>query len=277
MTCIEEEDIDRCIMKVESLCISKGIFVFACLILPPSIDNMKILALSSSRVGGGGFLEKAVPLVVDFIGNSQLNIAFIPFASVQKNYKEYESMVALAFESLPYSIQTVLPGNAKSILEHADVIMVGGGNTFKLLHDLYEFDLFEIIKTKVNSGIPYIGWSAGSNIIGRSIGTTNDMPIIQPRSFASFGFFPFQINPHYFNQTVKEFHGETRDQRIEEFVALNPALPVVGLPEGTALQLQGDTLYFTGDKESVLFQSAGSDGVKKRMIKNGEDLSLLLR
>lgn len=272
----EEEDIDHCIMKVESLCISEGIFVFACLILLPSIDNMKVLALSSSRVGGGCFLEKAVPLMVDFIGTRQLNIAFIPFASVQKNYEEYGAMVIQAFASLPYSIQTVMPGNAKSILEHTDVVMVGGGNTFKLLHDIYELDLFEIINNKVESGTPYIGWSAGSNIVGRSIGTTNDMPIIQPKSFTSFGFFPFQINPHYFNQTVEGFHGETRDQRLEEFVALNAGIPVIGLPEGTALQLQGDALHFIGDKEGVLFQGAENGAVNKRMFRDGEDLSLLL-
>lgn len=237
---------------------------------------MKVLALSSSRVGGGGFLEKAVPLVVDFTGRKPLNIAFVPFASVQKDYEAYGNMVKQAFESLPYGINTVIPGNAKELLQKADVIMIGGGNTFKLLHDIYEQELFESITSKVKSGTPYIGWSAGANLAGRSISTTNDMPIIQPRSFTSFEFFPFQINPHYVNLIVEGHHGETRDQRIEEFVTLNPAIPVVGLPEGTALRLENSILNFIGDRDGMLFQAEAGDVIQKRAILKGEDISSLL-
>jgi dipeptidase E len=272
------QGIDHCILDGESLRKCEGIFVFfnlCLLILLSSISDMKVLAISSSRVGGGGFLEKAVPLVVDFIGNKSLNIAFVPFASVQKNYEEYRAMVKQAFVSLPYSINTVFPFNGKSVIENSDVIMIGGGNTFKLLHDIYDQDLFETIVNKVKSGIPYIGWSAGANIAGRSISTTNDMPIIQPRSFTSFGFFPFQINPHYINQSIEGLHGETRDQRIEEFITMNPVIPVVGIPEGTALKLQDGVLRFIGDNEGVLFQPQ-PDKFQKRMIEKGEDLSCLL-
>jgi dipeptidase E len=237
---------------------------------------MKVLAVSSSRVDGGGFLEKAVPLVVDFIGSKQLNIAFVPFASVQKDYEAYGNMVKQAFESLPYSINTISPVNAKEVLQNADVIMIGGGNTFKLLHDIYDQDLFEIILSKVKSGTPYIGWSAGANLTGRTISTTNDMPIIQPRSFASFGFFPFQINPHYVNLIVEGHHGETRDQRIEEFATLNPGIPVVGLPEGTALRLENTVLNFIGDREGMLFQTKAGEPIQKRAIPKGEDISSLL-
>lgn len=236
---------------------------------------MKVLAISSSRVGGGGFLENAVPLVSNFIGDKNLNIAFIPFASVQKDYEEYGNMVKKAFESLPYSINTAYPSNAKPVVQNADVIMIGGGNTFKLLHDIYEQNLFELITEKVKMGTAYIGWSAGANITGKSISTTNDMPIIQPRSFRAFGFFPFQINPHYINQTVEGHNGETRDQRLEEFVTLNPGVPVVALPEGTALLLQDDILKFTGEKEGVLFKSGPNDVVQKILIAKEEDLSSL--
>lgn len=237
---------------------------------------MKILALSSSRVNSGGFLEWALPLVSQFIGNNQLNIAFVPFASVQKNYKEYGDMVQQAFQSLSCSVETVVSNKSKSVLQNADVIVVGGGNTFKLLHDIYEQDLFETIQNKIRTGATYIGWSAGANIAGRSIGTTNDMPIIQPKSFTSFGFLPFQVNPHYINQKIEDHNGETRDQRIEEFVMLNPGIPVVGLPEGTALQLQDFALRFIGEREGVLFQTNADNQTSKRMLFEGEDLSMLL-
>jgi dipeptidase E len=237
---------------------------------------MKVLALSSSRVGNGGFLEKAIPLIQDFIGSKSLNIAFIPFASVQKDHEEYGAMVKNAFTPLPYSIHTVIPGDAKPAIDNADAIMVGGGNTFKLLHDIYEQELFETIQAKVAKGTPYIGWSAGANIAGRSISTTNDMPIIQPKSFTSFGFFPFQINPHYINQTLENHNGETRDQRLEEFVMLNKGIPVIGLPEGTALQLQDNTLHFIGEKDGALFQCEAGKLPHKKIITQGEYLSLLM-
>lgn len=235
---------------------------------------MKVLALSSSRVGNSGFLEKAISIIGDFIGKDAVNIAFIPFASVQRDYEEYGNMIKEALASLPYSVNTVTPANANSVIEKANVIMVGGGNTFKLLHDIYHYNLFDLIQNQVRNGVPYIGWSAGANIAGRSISTTNDMPVIQPQSFVSFGFLPFQINPHYFNQTTEGFNGETRDQRLEEFIMLNPNVPVTGLPEGTALRLEGSSLHFVGEN-GVWFKSE-SNKPQKRTIAKDEDLSSML-
>jgi dipeptidase E len=160
-------------------------------------------------------------------------------------------------------------------LNNCDVIMVGGGNTFKLLHHIYEYGLYELLQQKVRSGASYIGWSAGANLTGKTICTTNDMPIIQPRSFNALGFFPFQINPHYFNLVQEGFHGETRDQRLSEFLHMNPQSRIVGLPEGTALQLIEGELHFLGLQSAVLF-SIEAAKVNKEDIQPGDDLSDLL-
>ena len=236
---------------------------------------MQVLAFSSSRVGSGGYLESAAPVIEKFLGNKALNIAFIPFALVDKNYDSYADNVRKGLTGLPYNIQNVTPENAVSTIANADVIMVGGGNTFKLLHDLYSLNLMELIKEKVHSETPFIGWSAGSNIAGDTICTSNDMPIINPGSFNALGFFPFQINPHYYNQPVNGFNGETRNQRLTEFVQLNPKMQVVGLPEGTALSLKDGKLTLIGESNAVLFKF-NETGIVQKEISSADDLSFLL-
>ena len=233
----------------------------------------KILAFSSSRAGNGDYLETAIPLIKQLLGNNSLQIAFIPFASVDSP-EDYLNAVKSALHTLPYSIQLITPQNAKTIIAHSDAIMVGGGNSFKLLDDLYNNDVLELIRNMVLAETPYIGWSAGSNILSPAISTTNDMPVIQPQSFKSLGIFPFQINPHYYNQAAQGFNGETRDQRLSEFIKINPDARVVGLPEGTALHLEGVSLTLYGPVDAVLFY-AEQDKVIRSSIKPG-DVSFLL-
>ena len=236
----------------------------------------RILAFSSSRSGNSDYLQTAVPIIKKFLGAKSLNIAFIPFASVDNNYEAYTAMVRTAMADLPYTIMMVQPDNAPAIIKQADVVMVGGGNTFKLLYYIYYLKLLDIIRDKVNEGAPYIGWSAGSNITCPGIGTTNDMPVIEPKSFNALGLFLFQINPHYFNVKIEGQNGETRDQRLEEFMQMNPGIPIVALPEGTALMMEGYILTFIGESPAILFYWDDNAVIVNRKIMPEEDLSFLL-
>lgn len=236
-------------------------------------NHPRILAFSSSRTGNSGYLETAAPLIKEFLGDQPITIAFIPFAAVDGDYEAYTNKVR---EALPkqYHIVTVTHHDAVETINDADAIITGGGNTFKLLHDLYHTDAIAAIKEKVHYGTPFIGWSAGSNITGHSICTTNDMPVIDPGSFMALGFFPFQINPHYYNVTIPGFNGETRDQRLQEFLILNPHLPVVALSEGTALLLDHDKLFLKGGNAFVL--SYTNNIMEKKEVEVGAELTYLL-
>ncbi len=242
------------------------------------MTSIRILALSSSRVSNSEYLEKAAPMIHDFLGNRVLRIGFVPFAAVDGDYEKYTDMVKSGLAALPCLVHTVTPEHAKEDIRKSDVIMVGGGNTFKLLHDLYALQLLERIRDKVHAGTPYIGWSAGANIAGRTIMTTNDMPVIEPESFLALRFLPFQINPHYINIQMEGHHGETRDQRLAEFVKLNPGIPVLGLPEGTALQRENGILRLLGEAAGVLFRTDKVSGeLVKEEVRADEDLSWLLQ
>ena len=242
------------------------------------MTSKRILAFSSSRYGNRGYLKAAAPVIKKFLDSKTTNIAFIPFASVEKNYDEYATNVNNALGQVGIQINAAKPRNARSLVETCDAIIIGGGNTFKLLHDIYELNLVNLIKEKVNNGTPYIGWSAGSNILSPTIGTTNDMPVIQPKSFNALGIFSFQINPHYFNQKVESFNGETRDQRLEEFIEVNPQYSILALPEGTWLELQNNNLMFCGEAPGTLFQRGElEESIIKTPISNTTDLSFLIK
>lgn len=234
----------------------------------------RILALSSSKAGNSSYLETALPVINKFLGKDIRMIAFIPFASVD-SYDAYHIRVAEALKSLNHPIVLVLPENAHQVLEDCDCIMVGGGNTFKLLHDLYKLDLMDLVRRKIKAGTPYIGWSAGSNILGKSISTTNDMPIVEPESFTALGVFPFLINPHYFNQATTGFNGETRDTRLEEYIKMNPHSFVVGLPEGSALILEDFNLLYKENGAGYIFRL--KDGkILKQVILSATNINYLL-
>ena len=226
----------------------------------------RVLMLSSSRVGSEDYLQHAIPMLDQHLPDIK-ELLFIPFAGVTVSWNDYTAKVQ---DALPdYKIKGIHQfSNAYDALNNAQAIVVGGGNTFNLLNELYQQDLLDMVKSQVTKGIPYVGWSAGSNICGNSIRTTNDMPIIQPPSFDALNFVPFQLNPHYTDYQAPGHNGETRAQRIEEFCVLNPKMPVVGIREGTALWLQQGKLVLKGELGGVLF-----DGSEQRLIKPHQDLS----
>jgi dipeptidase E len=144
--------------------------------------------------------------------------------------------------------------DARSAVREAAALFIGGGNTFLLLRELYTAGLLEIIRQRVADGMPYMGASAGSNVAGLTIGTTNDMPIVMPPSLDSLGLVPFNINPHYVDPDPESTHkGETRETRINEFHVLNRQA-VIGLREGAWLRAEADTVRLEGATGARLFR-----------------------
>lgn len=233
----------------------------------------KLLLLSSSKVKSGAWLAEALPLIKNLLGIKKRKIVFIPFADVSGNYQAYADRVSAAFADTNYTVEVLLHQNAKKILSGAEAIMVGGGNTFKLLHDLQKLNLLKPIKEMVEAGIPYIGWSAGSNIAGLSIKTTNDMPVIQPKSFEALELVSFQINPHYHNKIPAGQNGETRDMRLQEFLILQPQVPVVALPEGCALLIKNKVINVTGIVPAILIKAGVNNKMHKETIDLDTDLA----
>ncbi len=200
-------------------------------------------------------------------------VAFVPFAAVSFSFENYLSKVREVFGS-DLEINSIhSTGDPHSVIEASDAIMVGGGNTFALLKRLKDFGLVDLIKQKVETGTPYVGWSAGSNLAGPTICTTNDMPIVDPGNFESFGFVPFQINPHYVSTNPKDHMGETRDQRIQEFIDYNQGTAVVAIPEGTYLLRDAGGMKYYGGRPGKLFRH----GMEVEEFDNTVDLGFLIR
>lgn len=215
----------------------------------------KLLIASTSTVHGKGYLEYILPeLSVFFKGVSE--ILFIPYARPGGiSHEEYTAKAQEGFEKINIKIKGIHEfSNPKEAINNAKGIFTGGGNTFLLVKQLYDLKLISTIKNVVENGIPYFGTSAGSNITGLTIQNTNDMPIIFPPSFNTFGFINFNINPHYLDPDPTSKHmGETRETRINEFHTLN-SIPVLGLREGSWLEVEGNKVVLKGALNARLFQ-----------------------
>jgi len=215
----------------------------------------KLMLMSNSTNFGGKWLEHAENDIKAFFGNDIKKILFIPYAGVSFSYDDYAKKAFDKFYELGYQIESIHDFSDKKIaIKNSEAIAVGGGNTFHLLDKLYEYDLVDAINEKVENGTPYIGWSAGSNLTCPTIKTTNDMPIVQPPSFNALNLIPFQINPHYTEAILPNHQGETREQRIIEYLYANKDSTVVGLREGSSLIIIDNEIRLLGNKSLKIFQ-----------------------
>lgn len=217
---------------------------------------MKLLIVSTSSIHGKPYLSYLADEVPDFFAGKK-NILFIPFARPGGlSWDDYTAMPTKVFTEWGFEMRGIHTfGSNQEALAWADGVFTGGGNTFVLLKTIYETGLFPLLDAAVRSGLPYMGSSAGSNMCGISIGTTNDMPIVYPPSFAAFGWVPFNINPHYLDPDPTSKHmGETRETRIKEFHQFN-AQPVVGLREGSWLRVMNEAIELKGPHTARIFKA----------------------
>ena len=216
---------------------------------------MKLLLISNSTMKGESYLDYPKFEIQNFLGKKPITAVFIPFAAVTFSFDTYCEKVEERFAEIGHHIVGIHTfADPVKAIQEAEAIVVGGGNTWQLVRMLNDQKLMTAIRQKVEDGTPYIGWSAGSNITCPTLRTTNDMPIIDPKGFDCIGLIPFQINPHYFDANPKEHGGETREQRINEFLEINPNMYVAGLREGTMFKLEDNKLELIGDRNCRIFR-----------------------
>jgi dipeptidase E len=228
----------------------------------------RLLLLSNSRDAEGRFLEWPRDAIRSLLGDAR-RLVFVPYASVRTGPDDYTTLVRGALGALGHEVRSVHESDDPvAAVRDAEGIVVGGGNTFHLLKRLQETNLLAALRDRARAGVPYLGWSAGSVVAGPTIRTTNDMPIVEVPSLDALGLIPFQINAHYTDAHPPGFRGETRAERLAEFVTVNPALTVVGLPEGTGLRVEGEQASFFGGEPARVFRQ-GRDVV---LVRPGESL-----
>ena len=233
---------------------------------------MKLLLISNSTNAGEEYLRYPLPEIGRFLAGIH-EIAFVPYAAVTFSYAEYERKVQARFAELGIRVRSVhRTKDPAAMIRTAEAICVGGGNTFALARKMQQQGLMQAILHRIKAGTPYVGWSAGSNVCCPTISTTNDMPIVEPESFRAIGAVKFQINPHYLDANPAGHAGETREQRILEFIEANPRRWVAGLREGCMLRLEGERLELIGNRPMRLFRK----GVETFEVQPGDDLSFLL-
>lgn len=234
----------------------------------------KLLLLSNSTQYGSEFLEHCADIVKKFFSMcGTQRILFVPYA--RPNYDDYAGKVRERFQNMGFAVDSIHEfGDPVAAVKHAQGIFVGGGNTFRLLRTMFEKNIVEAIRIRVlEDGMPYMGASAGSNVAAVNICTTNDMPIYYPPTFNALNLVPFNINPHYAETSSDCVHmGETRDQRIYEYLEVGNHIPVLAMKEGSLLWVEGNSITLLGVADAKLFK----EGEEPVYYKPGADLSFLL-
>lgn len=234
---------------------------------------MNLLLISNSTNAGEEYLKYPIAEIAKTLeGVSE--VVFIPYAAVTFSYDEYERKVQQRFNEIGVKVNSIHRAlNKRNFLRHAQAIVIGGGNTFALLKKMQEEDLLDTIFRRVKGGTPYIGWSAGSNVTCPTICTTNDMPIVQPASFRAIGLVPFQINPHYLDANPEGHAGETREQRILEYIEANRSRYVVGLREGCMLRINDNSIELIGSRPMRIFKK----GMEIFEVQPGDNIEFLIK
>lgn len=235
---------------------------------------MRLLLFSNSKNEGEAYLDYTLPYINSFFKNDKPTKAlFIPYAGVTLGFDNYLNKVKDILGLIGLKISSIHNQvNKIKAIDEAQIIIIGGGNTFCLLKSLQEYKLVGKIREKVMQGTPYIGWSAGANMACPTIRTTNDMPIVEPNNFNALNLIQFQINPHYTDFNPPGHAGETREMRIEEFILMNQKIFVAGLREGTLFRIEDKKIELMGNKPCRIFKY-GQEPVEKYPA---EDFSFLI-
>ncbi len=234
---------------------------------------MRLLLISNSTNAGEEYLDYPKKHIKNFLGEEKITAVFIPFAAVTFSFDEYEAKVKKRFNEIGHDIISIHNfENQIDAIKNAEAIVIGGGNTWQLTRMIHDNNLTSVIVEKVKSGIPYIGWSAGSNVACPTIKTTNDMPIIDPKGLNALGLIPFQINPHFLDANPAGHGGETREDRINEFMEINRDVYVAGLREGTMFLYENDNISLLGERNCRIFKF----GEKTVELSNSDNFNFLL-
>lgn len=233
----------------------------------------RLLLLSNSRDSAGRYLVHARDALAEQLHGVR-ELLFVPYAGVTVSWSDYAARVALALDPLGLVVRSVHDSHDPvAAVRSAEAIAIGGGNTFHLLATLQRFGLVDPIRQRALDGMPYVGWSAGSVVACPTLQTTNDMPIVQPASFEALALVDFQINAHFTDAHPPGFQGETRRERLAEYVAANPSKRVIGLPEGDWLRVTGTEVHLEGEYAALVF----SDAREPQVVAPGTDCTRWLR